>query len=256
MLERLRFRGLSPAAVVTAVVAAAFMIPTIGAAAHLFVASAYPVCSSVTLTAAPASPQPAGTAVVFTASAVGCAQPEYEFWMRAASQSSWQMIQGYSTTATYNWNSTGAAPGVVNFGVWAEDVRNAPAAGYEANTSIPYTISSGSVGACTAVTLTAAPTSVIQGSTTHSILTASATGCAHASPLYEFWARWAGSSTWQMVQTYSAVATYDWNSSGALPGVETFGVWAKDAQSTATYDALGSTTVTVTAATCRFGKSG
>jgi hypothetical protein len=68
--------------------------------------------------------------------------------------------------------------------------------------------------------------------------------------MYEFWARWSGSPTWVMVQAYSLNAVYNWDSNGALPGTETFGVWAKDAQSTALYDALGNDQVGVTPATC------
>jgi hypothetical protein len=246
LIQKLRSRGLVPAAIVTFALALA-AVP-VGAALSPFLTVAYPACSAVSITPAPASGQPAGTAVVFTASASTCASPNYEFWMRAASQSSWQLIQGYSGAATYNWNSTGAAPGVVNFGVWARDSHNSVA--YEAFNSTPFTITPGSVGGCATASDAAVPTSVAQGSGTHVVVTGSSTGCAHASPLYEFWALWQGTSIWQIVQPYSTAVSYDWNSTGALPGTEHFGVWVKDAQSTATYDAFNSTPVTVTPAAC------
>jgi hypothetical protein len=44
--------------------------------------------------------------------------------MRAASQSYWQLVQGYSTTAAYDWNSTGALAGTVYFGVWVKDANS------------------------------------------------------------------------------------------------------------------------------------
>jgi hypothetical protein len=45
-----------------------------------------------------------------------------------------------------------------------------------------------------------------------------------------------GSTTWQLVQAYSAGNSYTWNSTGAPPGTEQFGVWARDATSAAAYD--------------------
>lgn len=78
------------------------------------------------------------------------------------------------------------------------------------------------------------------------MLTAAAAGCQHANPLYQFWLRPATSSTWQMVQAYSTSATYDWNSTGAAQGTVYFGVWVKDANSPSQYDAVQSTSVSVT----------
>jgi len=60
-----------------------------------------------------------GHSVIFTASAASCPNPRYEFWMRPASQTNWQLVQGYSTSATYNWNSTGAAAASCISGVGA-----------------------------------------------------------------------------------------------------------------------------------------
>jgi hypothetical protein len=48
------------------------------------------------------------------------------------------------------------------------------------------------------------------------------------------------------VQSYSTSATYDWNSTGAAPGTVYLGVHVRDANSTASYDAVASTPVTVT----------
>jgi hypothetical protein len=62
-----------------------------------------------------------GGTVVITAVAAGCADPLYEFWMRAAGSTTWQMVQGYSTSATYRWNTSGAPAGTEYFGVWVRD---------------------------------------------------------------------------------------------------------------------------------------
>jgi hypothetical protein len=104
-------------------------------------------CGSVTITAAPASAaHGAGTQVAFTAVAAGCTNPNplYEFWFLDGS--TWRVVQGWSTTATWTWNTTGAPAGTQHFGVW---VRDAASAGvnsttlgrYDAFAPIPYALS-------------------------------------------------------------------------------------------------------------------
>jgi hypothetical protein len=150
------------------------------------------------------------------------------------------MVQWYGTSATYDWNSTGAAAGTVYLGVHARDANSTAA--YDAVASTPVTVTTPS---CASVSISASPTSVAHGSGTHVTITAAATGCTN-SPRYEFWLRPASSSTWQLVQGYGTSATYDWNSTGALPGTVYLGVHVRDANSTASYDAVASTPVTVT----------
>ena len=67
-------------------------------------------------------------------------------------------------------------------------------------------------------------------------MTGLASGCTNSNPVYAFWMRPAGSSSWRMIRGYSTSATYDWNTTGALAGTERFGVWVRDAASTAPYD--------------------
>ena len=99
---------------------------------------------------------------------------------------------------------------------------------------------------CASVSISTSPTSVAHGSGTHVTITAAASGCASPNPRYQFVMRPASSSTWQVVQGYSTGATYDWNSTGAAAGTVYFGVWVKDANSSNQYDAVQSTSVTVT----------
>ena len=49
-----------------------------------------------------------------------------------------------------------------------------------------------------------------------------------------------------MVQAYGTSATYDWNSTGAAAGTVYLGVHVRDANSSATADAVASIPVTVT----------
>ena len=125
--------------------------------------------------------------------------------------------------------------------MWVKDASSSNT--LDANTSIPYSVTTAS---CASVTASAAPTSVASGSGTHVTITGAATGCTNANPRYEFWMRPASSSTWQLVQGYSTSATYDWNSTGALAGTVYFGVWTKDTASPNSYDAVASTSVAVT----------
>jgi IPT/TIG domain-containing protein/cysteine-rich secretory family protein len=203
-------------------------------------------CGPVTISASPASPQASGTQVTFTASASGCSNPNplYQFVMRPASSSTWQTIQAYSTGNTYRWNSTGAATGIVYFGVWAKDAGSGLA--YDTTTSIPFSVNP-PTSTCASVTISAAPTTVAHSTSggTHVTVTAAATGCT-SSPRYEFWIRPASSSTWQLVEAYGTTATYDWNSTGAAAGIVYIGVHVRDANSTAAYDVVNSTPVTVT----------
>ncbi len=202
-------------------------------------------CGPVTISASPVSPQASGSQVTFTATASGCTNPNplYQFVMRPASSSTWQTIQGYSTGNTYRWNSTGAAAGIVYFGVWAKDAKSGAA--YDATTSTAFSVTSAST--CASVTVSAAPSSVVHsaGGGTHVIATAAAAGCTN-SPRYEFWIRAASSSTWQLIQAYSPTATYDWNSTGAATGTVYIGVHVRDAGSSGSYDVVASTPVTVT----------
>ena len=105
----------------------------------------------------------------------------------------------------------------------------------DAYASVPYSVTTQS---CSSVTLAANPTAAVHGTGVHVVITGVAAGCPN--PLYEFWMRPAGYSTWQLLQGYSTNATYNWNTTGAPAGTEYFGVWARDSSSGATNDSLAS----------------
>jgi hypothetical protein len=101
-----------------------------------------PSCASVTISAAPTSVAGgSGTHVTITGSGTGCtnANPRYEFWMRAASQSTWQLVQIYTNSATFDWNTTGAAAGTVYFGVWVKDAASASVVDAYVSTAVQVT---------------------------------------------------------------------------------------------------------------------
>ncbi len=196
-------------------------------------ATHFSACTAVQMAVSPTSPASSGTPVTITGRASGCPNPLYEFWMRPQGSSTWQLVQGYSTSPTYRWNTSGAPAGTDYFGVWARDATSNAAS--DAYAAAQYTVYS----PCSSVSASFAPASpVAHGSGAKVTITGRASGCPN--PLYEFWMRPQGSSTWQLVQGYSTSPTYRWNTNGAPAGTDYFGVWARDATSNAASDAHSS----------------
>jgi hypothetical protein len=77
--------------------------------------------------------------VLLTAGATGCTSPQFEFWMLAPG-GSWQQVRDWSTTATFSWNTTGAAAGTYAFEVHAR--RNGSTGAFEAFADLDYTLTS------------------------------------------------------------------------------------------------------------------
>jgi spore germination protein YaaH len=214
-----------------------------GGAAELWGALAghFERCTSVTVTAAPASPAQAGTAVTLSGTASGCPDPVYEFWTQAPG-GAWTVAQPYSASATFNWNTVGLPAGTYRYSVWARDADSA--LGYDA--FFPGTSYTLSPAPCTAVSASAAPSSPQDAGTTVTI-TAGATGCPNAR--YEFWTKAPGGS-WTIAQPYSSSTTFTWHTTPPA-GTYSFSVWARDASSAATYDAyFPGTAYTLTTTPC------
>ena len=89
-----------------------------------YVVTAAP-CTAATASAAPASPQAHGATITFTAGASGCANPRYQFWIQAPGSTTWTIVQAYSSSASYSWNTSGLAPGVYRYSVWVRDAASA-----------------------------------------------------------------------------------------------------------------------------------
>jgi hypothetical protein len=185
-------------------------------------------CTAVTASAAPPSTASVGTAVTVTGSASGCPVPLYQFWVLPPG-GAWTVAQPYSTSPTFAWNTSGKAAGSYRFSVWARDAGSSSA--YDVFSAFQYTLT---LAPCTAMSATTAPASTATVGTTVTI-TASATGCPNA--LYEFWMLAPG-GTWTLVQAYSTKTTFTWNTAGTAAGTYRFSVWARDASSSASYDAF------------------
>jgi len=182
-------------------------------------------CTSVTISSGGSSSATAGATVIFTGTAAGCPGPLYEFWLRS-STGGWQMVKAYSSDATYSWNTSGLLAGTYYFGVWAKDGSSSTPS-FDANGATAFVVNPAS---CASATLTPSPASPIaHGTGAHVTFTATASGCTHAGPLFEFWMF--NGTSWQVVQGWSTTATYDWDTTGKPAGIYQFGVWVRDAAS-------------------------
>src|SRR5260370_10581236 len=87
------------------------------------------------------------------------------------------MVQAYSTSAAWQWSTSGATAGTYFVAVWARDSNSAGTSGnnfgrWDAFSSTQYTLSS---SACSSVSISSAAVT----------FTAHASGCPN--PLYQFW---------------------------------------------------------------------
>jgi hypothetical protein len=94
-------------------------------------------CTAATLSTDKPSPQNTGTPIVLTGSASCLGTPEYRFWVKPPG-GSWTIVQSYSTTNTFNWNTSGKSAGTYDLEV---DVRNQAATDtYETVTNRTFTL--------------------------------------------------------------------------------------------------------------------
>src|SRR5262249_37621805 len=138
--------------------------------------------------------------------------PQYEFWVLAPGASLYSLAQSYSTTNIFSLN-TGGPTGVYRIDVWVRDA-NGPGAysnssgRYDAyNASLTYTL----MVSCPSVSDSA------QGSGTLVTFAATAPGC--PSPQFEFWILSPGATSYTLVQPYSPIPTFTWNTVGNGRGI-------------------------------------
>lgn len=187
-----------------------------------------PSCPAITTTSAPDSTANVSTPVTITGAATGCATPLYEFWLLPPG-GVWRIVQGYTSSATFKWSTNGYAAGSYRFSVWARDPGSSAA--YDSFSAFQYQLT---VVPCTATSAIPSPvTSATVG--TPVTVTGAATGC--PTPLYQFWLLPPG-GIWTVVQPYSTSATFTWSTTSRPPGTYRFSVWARDASSSASYDAF------------------
>ena len=142
----------------------------------------------------------------------------------------WQIDSPYSpANANYVWNTTGAAPGVHQFQIWARAQGSSQT--YQAYIGKVYTVQL--TAPCTSAGLTFSPVGHA-GVGTSVTITPSSSGC--PSPTYRVVYQ-APSGVWQELQGYTANKPVIWNTTLASAGLYNFQVWARAAGSTANYEA-------------------
>ncbi len=77
-------------------------------------------CSAAHLATDKASPQKTGVTILLTGGATCAGPAQYRFWVRAPG-GAWTIVQDYSATATFSWNTAGKAAGTYGLEV---DVRD------------------------------------------------------------------------------------------------------------------------------------
>ena len=92
-------------------------------------------CTGVNVTISPASPQTVGTPVTVGATASGCSNPRYQFWLLAPG-GTWTVVQPYGSSPTFTWSTVGRPRGTYLFSVWARDLSSQAA--YDAYDSSHY----------------------------------------------------------------------------------------------------------------------
>lgn len=170
---------------------------------------AHSVCPFVSLAATPQNVATVGELVTIQASAK-CwphATPEYLIWYRAP-ESSWRVLQRYSSETSYAWETANAAPGMHTFRVWAR--ARGSHDWFQAVSDIRYRL----LAQCQAPAVSFAPSAAAPGTD----VTISVAATCGGEPEYEFRVRAAGSpdTPWTVLQAWSPNVSTVW-STGGLP---------------------------------------
>src|SRR4029077_12097059 len=136
-------------------------------------------CTGITASAAPATPQLSGTVVTLSASASGCPSPRYQFWILPPG-GAWTVVQAYSSTTTFTWNTMHDPAASYLWTVWARDASSSA----NLDTYFPGTNYTLTTQPCTVVTASATPASP---QTVGAVVTLSATASGCPNPQYQFW---------------------------------------------------------------------
>ena len=215
-----------------------------------YVLPAPPPCTAASVSPGPGS-FAEGTTISFTATASGCANPQFEYWVLPPG-SYWQVVQAYSTNPAFSWNTAGLAPGTYQIAVWVRQLGDG-AAYYDVGAGGSYTLTG-----CTSAALTPAPGSFALGSTVSFV--ASAGGCSN--PEYEYWVMAPG-GYWQVLRAYGSGPGFSWSTAGLPLGIYQVAVWVRqqgsatqyyDAGAGGSYTLTGCTSATLTPAPGSFAR--
>jgi hypothetical protein len=177
-------------------------------------------CTAAAISPNLTSPQAVGTTVVWTATATGCATPQFRFMVWNAS-TGWVVGQDWSASPTFSWNTTSLATGNYFVQGWA---RAGTSGVFQAvSPDVGFTLMTASTAPCTAASLSPNPTSP-QAVGTTVLWTASATGC--STPQFRFMV-WNSSTGWVVGQDWSTSPTFSWTTGSLAAGNYFVQAWAR-----------------------------
>jgi len=202
------------------------------------VAAFTPGCSTATVSPNTGSAF-SGSINLFTASATGCSNPEFAFYLQNVSTGVWTLQQAFSSTSTWNWDSAGFPAGDYVVHVWAnqtgDSLANWEAIGsgtFHLNTSAP----------CSAPVVSPTNPSQAAGSTVN--FSTAVSGCSN--PIYAYFIQ-DPAGRWTLARPYSTDPTFNWSTTDLVPGAYTVHVWTTQrGTSTNAYQAFGSDSATLT----------
>jgi len=150
----------------------------------------------------------------------------------------WHLKQPWGLAA-FSWDTTGLAPGLYTVHSWTNQIG--------ASTATYETIGSSTVMLTGCSSASVSPSGQSQGAGTTINMTGSgSTGCPN--PQFEEWVQYPD-GTWHLGRTWGPAA-WSWDTSGLRPGPYTIHAWTNQiGASTATYETIGSATVTLTGCT-------
>jgi hypothetical protein len=146
------------------------------------------------------------------------------------------MVQDYSASPTYSWNTAGYTAGTYQLEVDVRDVSSAAA--YDA-----VAIISDQLQTCTSARISTSAASPQAPGTTLAI---SGAATCPGSAEYRFWIRFPGGS-WRIVQDYGASSSYTWHAPTLTRGYYGLEVDVRTQGSTAPYDAVANQTFLIDA---------
>jgi hypothetical protein len=215
MLKRLATAGLIPALIVSAALTVAFAAPP-GTAKASVSSCSYPygpscVCKSATIS--PTNPvAQAGSTIAFTATATGCANPKFAWWVNYLGH--WYLKRVFTTDSHFSLNTAFYRPGHYLVRVWVNQFPSSTH--YETFAQAQLTLTG-----CRAAGITGSSTTSARGVPV--TFTAASSGCTN--PQFQFYLR-DTLGRWHMVQAFSSLATWStWNNSTSPKGTYYIGVW-------------------------------
>ena len=193
-------------------------------------------CSALTLNSnpAPGSAVSAGSTVAFASNAT-CAggTPEYVYRGYTVADG-WKTLRPWSTTPSFDWDTTGADAGAHTVMSWVRTVGSGVA--YHAlSEQRAYTITGPSAGTCSGVTMAGSPgtSSVTSGSK----VTLTATASCGAGTVEYVFRGYSPAGVWKTIRPWSTSNIFTWDTLGEELGTHQLMVWVRIQGSGVTWQA-------------------